>query len=93
MTSSSIDSRKRAGHCLSTTDSQKLEEMTLNNCFAPRFVCLLSIAICVVMVYTADGATCFLQLRLVFWANLTWDCICTTHAQVRQRQLSPTYNF
>ena len=24
------------------------------------------------VVYTADGATCFLQLRLVFCANLAW---------------------
>ena len=24
------------------------------------------------MVYTADDTTCFLPLRLVFWANLTW---------------------
>ena len=72
MISSSIDSRKRAGHSLSTTDSQQLEDMTLNSCFAQRFVCSLSIAIFVVIVYTADDTTWFLPLRRVFWANLTW---------------------
>ena len=70
--SSSIDSRNPAGHCLSTTEGQKLEERTLNSCFAHRFVCSLSSSIFLVMVYTADGATCFLPLMLVFCANLAW---------------------
>ena len=46
--------------------------LPLNSCFAQRFVCSLFIAIFVVMVYTADDATCSLPLRLVFGANLTW---------------------
>ena len=58
--SSSIDSRNPAGHCLSTTDSPKSEERTLNSCFAHRFVCSLSSSMFAVMVYTADGATYFL---------------------------------